>query len=206
MSALPVSGSQILTVWSSEADASREPSGDQSIENTALVLVDVQEKLVRVMQDKQTLVENIKKCIEGAKVLGIPILWLEQNPTGLGKTIPEIANLLENRKPIAKMSFSAYKNINFVKAIKKLKRNQILIVGIETHVCVYQSSMDLVSAGFEVSVVTNAVSSRTQENKQIGIQKMRDEGAKLTTTEIALFELLETAEAPGFKQIIKIVK
>ena len=176
------------------------------IENTVLLVVDVQGKLASLMYDKQTLFENIKKCIQGAKVLEIPILWVEQNPSGLGKTIPEIANLLEDRKPIAKMSFSSYKNKNFKDALKDLNRNQILIVGIETHVCVYQTAVDLVYAGFEVSVVADAVSSRKQEDKQIGIQRMKDEGIKLTSTEMTLFELQKVAEGSRFKQIIKIVK
>lgn len=176
------------------------------IENTVLIVVDVQGKLASLMYDKQTLFENIKKCIKGAKVLEIPILWVEQNPNGLGKTIPEIANLLGNREPIVKMSFSSYKNKDFKEALKNLNRKQVLIVGIETHVCVYQTAVDLVNADFEVSIVADAVSSRKQEDKQIGIQKMKDEGAKLTSTEMALFELQEVGEGSRFKQIIKIVK
>ena len=176
------------------------------IDNTVLLIVDVQGKLASLMYDKQTLFENIKKCIKGAKVLEIPILWVEQNPEGLGETITEIASLLKDSEPIAKMSFSSYKNKDFKEALKYLNRKQILIVGIETHVCVYQTAVDLVYAGFEVSVVTDAVSSRRQGDKQIGIQKMKDEGVKLTSSEMALFELLEVAEGLKFKQIIKIVK
>ena len=176
------------------------------IENTVLLVVDVQGKLASLMYDKQALFENTKKCIKGAKVLEIPILWVEQNPDGLGETIPEIANLLVGRAPIVKMSFSSYGNKDFKEALKDLNRNQILIVGIETHVCVYQTAVDLVNADFEVSVVADAVASRKQMDKQIGIQKMKDEGVKVTSTEMALFELQGVAEGSRFKQILKIVK
>ncbi len=176
------------------------------IDNTLLLIIDVQGKLASLMHDKERLFENIKKCIRGAKVLEIPILWVEQNPNGLGSTIPEIANLLEDRVPIAKKSFSSYKNNEFKESLKNLYRNQILIVGIETHVCVYQTALDLLQDGFEVSVVVDAVSSRKEADKQIGIQKMKEEGIKLTCTEMALFELQEIAEGSRFKQILKIVK
>jgi len=176
------------------------------VENTVLLVVDVQGKLASLMHDKRALFENIKKCIKGAKVFEIPILWVEQNPNGLGKTVPEIAGLLKDEEPIAKMSFSAYRNEEFKTALKNLDRNQVVIVGIETHVCVYQSAVDLVHAGYEVSIVANAVSSRKPGDKQIGIQRMKDEGVKLTGTEMALFELLEVAEGARFKQILEIVK
>jgi nicotinamidase-related amidase len=174
--------------------------------NTVLVIVDVQGKLAGLMSEKQVLFENLQKIIRGVQVLGIPILWLEQNPEGLGPTIPEIADLLAGIEPIGKLCFSAYKNKRFVKALEVSERNQVLVAGIEAHVCVYQTTMDLLDSGYEVHVVADAVSSRTQENKQVALQKMNGVGVNLTSTEMALFELLEVAEGEQFKQMLNIVK
>lgn len=175
-------------------------------ENTVLVIVDVQGKLANLMHGKQALFENFQKVIKGMQVLGIPILWVEQNPEGLGPTIPEITDLLVDIKPISKLCFSSYRNEHFVQALKASDRNQVLIAGIEAHVCVYQTAVDLVGSGYEVHIVTDAVSSRTQGNKQLALQKMKNSGVNLTSTEMALFELLGVAEGEQFKQILKIVK
>lgn len=177
-----------------------------SLKNTAVILVDVQEKLSRVMYQREELLQNLQKLIKGSRVLGVPILWVEQNPEGLGPTVSEIADLLTDRQPIRKLSFSCCGSHQFVQALKKLKCKQILITGIETHVCVHQTAMDLLSLGYEVQIVADAVSSRTPENRQIGLEKMRNAGSTLTSTEMALFELLRVAEGPKFKEILKIVK
>lgn len=173
---------------------------------TVLIVVDVQGKLAQLMYAKQTLFENLRKIIKGIQALGVPILWLEQNPEGLGPTIPEVSELLTSIEPISKSSFSGCRNERFVQALKDANRNQVLIVGIEAHVCVYQTAVDLVDLGYEVEVVTDAVSSRTVENKKVALQKMRDIGVSLTSTEMALFELLEVAEGEQFKEILKLLK
>lgn len=175
-------------------------------EKTALIVVDVQGKLAQLMHGKQVLFENLQKIIKGMKVMGIPILWVEQNPEGLGPTIPEVSELLTGINPISKSSFSSCKNEHFIQALKAANRNQILIAGIEAHICVYQTAMNLVESGYEVEVVTDAVSSRTIENKTLALQKMNSAGVALTSTEMALFELLEVAEGEHFKEILKIVK
>ena len=176
------------------------------MENTVLLLVDIQGKLAHVMHEKERLFDNLQKLIKGIRVLGIPVLWVEQNPVGLGPTIPEVADSLPHVTPISKMSFSSCRNDRFLQALKNMDRNQILIAGIETHICVYQTAVDLVDMGVEVQVVTDAVSSRTVENKGIGLQKMRDAGASWTSVETALFELLGVAEGEVFKALLKIVK
>ena len=176
------------------------------MENVALLIVDIQGSLAHLMLGKELLFKNVQKLIKGIQVLGIPILWVEQNPQGLGPTIPEIADSLPNIQPISKMSFSSCRNDRFVQALKDLNRKQILIAGIEAHVCVYQTAADLVELGYEVQVVADAVSSRNMENKEIGLQKMKDSGASLTSVETALFELLKVAEGEQFKAILKIVK
>ncbi len=176
------------------------------MENAVLLLVDVQGKLAHLMHEKERLFDNLQKLIKGIRVLGIPVLWVEQNPVGLGPTIPEVADLLSHVTPISKMSFSSCRNDGFLQAFKNLDRNQVLIAGIETHICVYQTAADLVDMGVEVQVVTDAVSSRTAENKAIGLQKMRDAGASWTSAETALFELLGVADGEVFKALLKIVK
>lgn len=176
------------------------------MESTILLLVDIQGKLAQLMHEKSHLFNHLQQLVKGIKVLGVPILWVEQNPDGLGPTIPEIAGLLPDVKPISKMSFSSCRNDRFLQALKKLDRQQVLIAGIETHICVYQTAADLVDMGYEVQVVTDAVSSRSAENKAIGLQKMKDAGASWTSVETALFELLEVAEGYAFREVLKIVK
>ncbi len=174
--------------------------------NTVFVLVDVQGNLAGLMHDKQNLFSNLQKLIKSLKILNIPILWLEQNPQGIGPTAPVIAALLEHLAPIKKITFSAYGNDEFKQALADTGRHQVLIAGIEAHVCVYQTAMNLHLANYQVEVVNDAVSSRTQSNKQIALLKMQAQGLTLTSTEMALFELLKIAEGDDFKQIIKIIK
>lgn len=176
------------------------------IENSALLLIDIQGKLAHLMHGKAQLFDSLQKLVKGVQVLGLPILWVEQNPVGLGPTIPEVADLLPDVEPVSKMTFSSCRNDRFLQALKDLNRKQVLVAGIETHICVYQTAADLVAMGIEVQVVTDAVSSRTPENKAIGLQKMTDAGARLTSVETVLFELLRVAEGDAFKEIIRIVK
>ena len=175
-------------------------------ENTVLIIVDVQGKLAHLMYKKEVLFENLQKIIKGVQILGIPIIWTEQNPEGLGPTIPEVAHLLSNNRPISKLSFSCCGSDCFMQVFKELNRTQVLIAGIETHVCVYQTAIDLLDSRYEVQIVADAVSSRTVENRQIGLEKMREAGAPLTSTETALFELLRVAEGAKFKEILAIVR
>ena len=177
-----------------------------NIDNTALVVIDVQEKLSRVMHEKEKLFENLQKLIKGLKLLNIPIVVTEQNPNGLGPTVPELTPLLSDVKPITKFSFSCCGEEPFLREVEKLNRKQILLTGIETHVCVYQTGVDLIEAGYEVHTVIDCASSRTLENKNLALDKMKSDGVKLTSVEIALFELLRTAKNPRFKEMSQIVK
>ncbi|BBO70945.1 hydrolase [Desulfosarcina alkanivorans] len=173
---------------------------------TLLLIIDVQGKLAHLVHEKQLLFENLQKLIKGARVLGLPLLWVEQNPAGLGPTIPEVADLMAGAAPISKMSFSSCRNEQFVQALNTLDRRQVLVAGIETHICVYQTTAGLVKMGYSVQVVADAVSSRNPGNKAIGLQKMQAAGAGLTSVETALFELLEVAEGDAFKEILRIVR
>jgi nicotinamidase-related amidase len=175
-----------------------------SRENTILIVVDIQGNLARVMDEQAFLIENNQKLIKGMHVLGVPVLLTEQNP--LGTTIPEIADLLPGVQAIVKDSFSCCAEEKFTSAVRAMNRKQILMTGIEAHVCVYQTAMDLLAMGFEVQVAADAVSSRTARNREIGIRKLTDNGAILTSAEMALFELLKTAADPKAKDLFRIIK
>jgi nicotinamidase-related amidase len=175
-------------------------------DKSVLVVIDMQGKLAQSMYRKELLFENVEKIIKGAQVLGIPMLLTEQNPKGLGPTIPEVSDLMPNVRRIPKLSFSCCGDELFLKELSALQRCQVLLTGIEAHVCLYQTTVDLVASGYEVHVVADAVSSRTAENRDIGLQKMKDAGASMTSVETVLFELLRVAEGYRFKEILNIVK
>ncbi|MBN1693750.1 MAG: hydrolase [Dehalococcoidales bacterium] len=179
---------------------------DLNTKNTALVLIDFQEKLFPAMYDKDKLLRNVVKLIRGAKVLEIPIILTEQYPKGLGPTIPEIKSLIPDIKPVEKVCFNCCDDDLFCTALDGLKRKQLLIAGIEAHICVYQTAIALVGAGYDVQVVGDCVASREPENKVTALSRMVGEGVSLTTVEMALFELLKEAKGDEFKQISKIVK
>ena len=176
-----------------------------TIEKTLLVIVDIQDKLARVMPERDALVESASRLIRGATVLGVPVLFTEQNPAGLGQTVPELRPLLGG-EPIVKRAFSCCGEPAFVNAVRASGRRQVLLAGIETHVCVYQTARDLLADGYEVEIVADAVASRAAANRAIGLEKARAAGAGVTSVETALFELLGVAEGPRFKEILQIVK
>ena len=144
-----------------------------TIENTALIVIDIQEKLFRVMHEKEELAANNVKLIKGLKALDIPVIVTEQNPKGLGPTIPEIVSLLPDMKPLEKFAFSCCMEDSFTETLTELtkqNRYQILITGIETHICVYQTAMDLKNTN--VQIVKDCVSSRTPGNRDSAIRSL----------------------------------
>ena len=175
-------------------------------ENTALVLIDVQEKLFAAMPNKEKLLRNLVKLIRGLQVLAVPVVLTEQYPKGLGPTLAEIKALFPDLKPIEKLGFSCCDEEAFCRALEALRRKQILLAGIEAHVCIYQTALDLARHAYEVQVVTDGVASREPENKKIALFRLGTSGVGLTTTEMALFELLKAARGDKFKQISSIVK
>ena len=177
-------------------------------ENTVLLVVDIQGKLATQVHDHSKLLKNIQGMIKGAQILDIPILWTEQAPEKIGPTIPEIASLLSSLKlsPITKVSFSCCGSNTFMEELKFLNRKQILLVGIETHVCVYQTAVDLIEAGYEVQVIADCVSSRTLENKNLGIDRMQARGAGITSLEMIACELIRTSQHFQFKDILSLIK
>jgi nicotinamidase-related amidase len=178
-----------------------------TINNSALLVIDVQGKLAQVMVEKEELLANLSRMSQGAQILGLPILWLEQVPEKLGPTVPELAEILSaSSRPIAKSTFSGCGASNFIAQLQQLERSQILLTGIEAHVCVYQTGVDLIERGYEVHVVTDAVSSRSLANKSLALARLNEAGAILTGSEMALFELLGKAEGDAFRAISRLVK
>ena len=176
------------------------------IHDCCLVIVDVQGKLAQLMAEKEVLFKNIQILIQAARILEIPILWCQQVPDALGPTLPAIAELLAGLEPVNKSSFSSCGEQRFNAKLNALGREQVLLCGIETHVCVYQTAMDVMEGGLDVTVVGDAVSSRTEQNKQIALARLAAEGAHISSTEMALFELLRTAKHPQFRDIAKLIK
>lgn len=177
-----------------------------NLESSVLVVVDVQGKLATLMHEHESLFHNVATMVKGAKLLNMPILWLEQLPEKLGGTIPELASELSEFSPLRKSSFSACGEPDFISALEKRGSRQVLLTGIETHICVYQTAMDLLAGGYDVEVLVDAVSSRTLQSKEVALDKMAALGADLTTVEMALFELMKTAEAPQFREVAKLIK
>ncbi|NTW07422.1 MAG: hydrolase [Syntrophaceae bacterium] len=174
--------------------------------SAALVVIDFQDKLFQAMHDKENLLVNAAKVIKGARVFDLPLIVTEQIPEKLGQTIPDVIRELGGIERIAKESFSCWGNDRFQEQVKLLDRRDIIIIGIESHICVYQTTVDLLDNGYNVHIVADAVSSRTKENSDIGLAAMRSAGARITGTEMVLFEILRAAGNAGFKDIQKIVK
>ena len=175
-------------------------------DEAVLVIVDIQGKLASLMHKKEEFYANVVRMINGANVLNIPIIWNEQLPDKLGPTIPDIKDALPGKTPFVKATFSCWGNQDFIKEIESTGRKKVLLTGMETHICVYQTAIDLIDAGYEVYLVADAVSSRLPHNIDIGINAMKDHGAKITSVEMILFEMLQIAQGDQFKQIIQIVK
>lgn len=168
----------------------------------ALVVVDVQEAFRKALPEFERVAETSATLVQGAAELGIPIIVTEQYPKGLGSTVAEVADHLpEGTVAVEKVRFSAAEADGFELG----GRDQVLVCGIETHVCVNQTVCDLLADGIEAHVATDAVGSRTEANRELGLSKMERAGATLTSVETALFELLGGSDAPEFKRVQALV-
>ncbi len=174
--------------------------------NTILHIVDVQERIFGVMHNAEFIKANMVRLVKGLQILNVPIIRMEQYPKGLGHTIPEIGELLADEPVLEKSCFSSCNQPDFLTALKSSGRDKILVIGVESHVCVYQTVIGLLYRGYEVEVVADAVSSRTERNYELALRIMENEGAKLTTVEMALFELLQESGTDEFKKISQLVK
>jgi len=158
------------------------------------------------MWQSEALVSSLQVLVKGLQVLGIPILPTEQNPAKLGPTIPEIKDLISDFSPVSKLAFSCCREPAFMTRLEALGRPQVLLTGIEAHVCVCQTALDLVARGYQVQLVTDGIASRTKANRKVALQRMKQAGVVPTSVEMVLFELLQVAEGERFKEISRLVK
>jgi nicotinamidase-related amidase len=174
--------------------------------DSVLLIVDIQERLASKMGERQKVVTNCLHLIEAQKLLNLPVVVTEQYTKGLGPTISEIRESLHAYDPLEKITFSCCKEHAILKRMASTGRGQIIITGMETHICILQTSLDLLKEGYSVHLANDAVCSRTFDNYSTGIELMRDAGVVITCTETILFQLLEKAGSEEFKVISKRIK
>ncbi|MGA9642763.1 MAG: hydrolase [Terriglobales bacterium] len=174
----------------------------------ALLVVDIQEKLLPPIWEKERLVRNAQLLIRLAGILKIPALVSTQYMKGLGNTVPEVASLLPDTPSIDKLMFSCFGSDVFCSLLKRLpgQRTTVLLCGMETHICVMQTALGALREGYLVHVASDAVSSRTELNWRIGLDRMRAAGAILSSTEMMIYELLRSSGAPAFKELLPYLK
>ncbi len=171
--------------------------------DSGLLVIDVQTRLMDKMADRTRVIANIARLIDGARVLGLPVQATEQYPKGIGPTVPELAARLPERPE--KLSFSCCSLSDVAERFRTRGVHRVLLAGIETHVCVQQTALDLLADGFHVYVAADAVTSRKELDRDVALRRMEHAGVVLTTTEAALFEWTEHAGTPEFKQISRLV-
>ncbi len=177
------------------------------IENTLFVLIDIQERLVAMLNKQEPIMKATSRLASAAAIMNIPTVLTEQYPQGLGGTIFDIKSVVTEDTPIIeKTSFSAMQTPEFAEVIKSYGKKNIVIGGIETHICVYQTVMDLISEGFNVVVAKDACASRSSDCFKNGIQLMKDAGATISNVETILFELLKSSKNPYFKAVQALIK
>jgi len=175
-------------------------------DDTALLIIDIQERLATVMKQRELVVKNCIHLVELAKMLHIPIVVTEQYPKGIGHTVEEIKHVLPAYQPVEKLTFSCCDEFSFLPTIKSLNKKTLILTGMETHICILQTCIGLLQSGFNVHIVKDAVCSRTKENWKTACEYMRDAGAVITCTETVLFQLLKTAGTEEFRTISKRIK
>jgi nicotinamidase-related amidase len=177
-------------------------------ERCALLVIDIQEKLLPPIFQKAQLVKNSQLLIRLAGILKLPALMTTQYAKGLGSTVPEIASLLSETQAIDKQMFSCFGSDVFCSLLKRLpgNRNTVLLCGMESHICVTQTALAALREGYIVHVASDAVSSRTEWNWKIGLERMRAAGAVISSTEMIIYELLRSSGAPAFKELLPYLK
>lgn len=177
-----------------------------SRDKAGLLVIDIQERLLPAIAGKEGVLQNAIRLIRGASILRVPVFSTEQYRKGLGASVPEIAALLTAPGPIEKMTFSSCGADGLLSCLKEKNTHDAVLCGIEAHVCVCQTALDLLENGFRVFVVADAIGSRTVENHRLGLDRMQDAGCIIVSTEMILFELLERAGTDEFKQVLALVK
>ncbi len=173
--------------------------------DSVLLIIDVQEKLVNMLGSTDVK-EAAVKISSACGILGVPAVITEQYPKGLGSTIVEIKDALPNAKYFEKTNFSALKENGFLDILSQFSKKQVILFGIESHICVLQTAFDLLNKGYEVFVVKNACGSRNEDNKDVAMKRLLHAGVQIVSTEMVLFELLEGSKNPCFKEVQSLIK
>ena len=191
-----------------EHDISNPAQRPLRAEECALVVVDIQEKLLPPIFNKGQLVRNSQLLIRLANILELPVLVTTQYAKGLGPTVPEIAALIERATPYDKLEFSCFGSDQFCGAMKSLpgNRNTVLLCGMEAHICVMQTALGALNRGYLVHVAADAVGSRAESNWKIGLDRMKSAGAVISSTEMMIYELLRASGTAAFKQLLPYLK
>lgn len=174
--------------------------------NTGILIIDIQEKLMAVMGQKQRVTDNVIRLLELSKIFGLSVLFTEQYPEWLGPTLPEIVKTPPSYKTISKMHFNCCDVEGFNEALTSLDLKNLIVVGVETHICVFQTCVSLLEQGYKVHVPQDAVTSRTDENWQVGLRLMERAGALITSTETIIYQVMKKAGTPEFKEMLKVIK
>lgn len=175
-------------------------------EGCGLIVVDIQGGLARIVQQSDLFINNTKKLIQSCQLLSIPVIWLEQNPKGLGATVPELAELMGESTINEKIHFNALFEDPIKDVLKATGKKRWLVVGIEAHICVYQTVLGLLNESYQVDVVSDCVSSRLQSNIDLALVNLRESGASITSLEMCIFELMKSAKMDDFREILSIIK
>lgn len=194
-----------VAIANDSAEIARRPL---EAEQCALVVVDIQEKLLPPIFNKESLVKNSQLLIRLAKILSLPIMVTTQYSKGLGSTVPEIANLLTDVVTYDKLEFGSFGCDQFRTKVKSLpaNRNTLLLCGMESHICVMQTALGALNEGYLVHVASDAVGSRAEWNWRVGLDRMRAAGAVISSTEMMMYELLRCSGTPQFKELLPYLK
>jgi nicotinamidase-related amidase len=178
-----------------------------SREGTVLIIFEMQERLLPAVHEHKRVLKNIQNIVRSARILNLPIILTEQYPKGLGQTVPDIHEVLgDDVKTIEKLSFSAFGSGEFRARLKELDAKTLILCGLESHICINQTAHDALQEGFKVHVLADGTSSRTKKNHKAGLKKMQHSGVVITTTEMALYEIMEVAKTDEFNEVLKVLK
>jgi isochorismate hydrolase len=175
-------------------------------EDSLLLIIDFQQALLKVIESQETITRRVCQLVRTANILDVPVLFTEQYKKGLGETYPELFREFKSPTVIEKEHFSACMNSDFMSAVNSFSRSRIVVTGIETHVCVLQTCLDLIESGFDVHVAADAAASRLKENHDIAIDQLTQAGAVVSSTEIIIFEWTKRANTDEFRKILPVVK
>lgn len=175
-------------------------------QDSLLLIIDIQQAMLKIIEEWKSVVHKVNQLTEAAEAFGVPILLTEQYRKGLGASIPEVVGRIKSPRVFHKESFSACLEAGFLSLIESYRRSTIVVVGMEAHVCVLQTGLDLIKQGYRVHLTADGTASRTVQNRDIAIDLFREAGATVTSTEIVIFQWAERADTEEFRRVLPIVK